>query len=65
MLKKEAPELLKKIEFTENPLTTNALHVTSGLSNSKHKRIIDAFNKGLKKIKSDGTLDTIFKRYGF
>jgi len=65
MLKNQSPEYLDKIEFSKTALVTNALHVTSGLSNSKHERIIKAFNQGLKKIKSNGTLDAIFKEYGF
>ncbi len=65
MLKKQAPELLDQVEFTKNALSTNPLHVTSGLKNSRHKKIIDAFNKGLKEIKNNGTLDTILNKYGF
>ena len=65
MLKSQSPEYLDQIEFIKSPLSTNALHVTSGLSNAKHKKIIDAFNKGLKKIKMNGTLDAILKEYGF
>ncbi len=56
---KEAPELLEKIEFCKQPLSSNALHVTSGTANAKHKRLIDAFNKGLAEIKSNGEYDRI------
>jgi len=65
MLKSHGPEYLDKIEFTKTALITNGLHVTSGLSNSKHKKLINAFNKGLKEIKNNGTFDSILKRYGF
>lgn len=61
---KKAPELLNKIEFTKNFLSSNPLYVTSGLKNPRHKEIIDAFNKGLEEIKSNGTLEAIFKSYG-
>ena len=64
MLKKQAPELLYKIEFTKNALSNNSVHVASGLKNSRHKEFIDAFNKGLKEIKSNGTLDAILKKHG-
>jgi polar amino acid transport system substrate-binding protein len=65
MLKKQAPNLLNEIEFTENALSTNSVHVTSGLKNSRHKEFINAFNKGFKVIKSNGTLASILKKYGF
>jgi polar amino acid transport system substrate-binding protein len=59
VIAKKAPELLDKIEFCDLPLSSNALHVTSGLSNSKHKQLIDAFNKGLAEIKANGVYDKI------
>jgi len=65
MLKKQAPHLLKKIKFTKNALSTNSLHVTSGLKNSKHKEYIKAFNEGFKEIKSNGSFEKILKKYGF
>jgi len=65
MLKKEAPHLLDKIIFTKNALSTNTLHVTSGLKNSKHKEYIKAFNEGFKEIKDNGTFGKILKKYGF
>jgi len=65
MLKKQAPDLLEKIIFTKNSLSTNSLHVTSGLKNSKHKEYIKAFNVGFKAIKSNGTFEKILKKYGF
>ncbi len=61
---KKTPELLNKIEFTKNFLSSNGLYVTSGLKNPRHKELIDAFNKGLEEIKSNGTLEKIFKSYG-
>ena len=56
---KESPELLNKIEFTKTDYSTNALYVTSGLANAKHKELIEAFNKGLAIIKQNGEYDKI------
>ncbi|MEH6347458.1 MAG: transporter substrate-binding domain-containing protein [Bermanella sp.] len=64
MMKKDSPDLLNKVEFSKKALSTNTVHVTSGLKNSRHKTIINAFNKGFKEIKSNGTLDAILKKYG-
>lgn len=58
---KEAPDLLEKIEFTKNALSSEDLHVTSGLKNSRQEMVIESFNKGLAEIKSNGTFDRILK----
>ncbi|MFY2507576.1 transporter substrate-binding domain-containing protein [Vibrio pectenicida] len=51
-------------EFTNNALSVNPLHVTSGLKNSNNGKYIDAFNKGLAEIKANGTFDKILAKYG-
>lgn len=60
----ENPNLLSKIAFTKNALSSNTLHVSSGLQNPRHKEIIDAFNKGLATIKENGTYAKIMENYG-
>lgn len=60
----EAPELMEKISFTENVLTRKGIYVTAGYENPKHEELIEAFNKGLKIIKENGTYDAIMKKYG-
>ncbi len=57
------PELLKKIEFDENPFSLKNFYVASGLENPRHKKIIDAFNNGLEKIKANGTYNKILSSY--
>ena len=53
------PETLKQIRFTNNALSENTLHMTCSKTNPKCDDIIKDFNVGLKKIKTDGTLDLI------
>lgn len=55
---------LADFEFTNNALSVNPLHVTSGLANPNNAKYIDAFNKGLAEIKSNGTFDKILAKYG-
>ncbi|SMG50567.1 substrate-binding periplasmic protein [Dethiosulfovibrio salsuginis] len=57
-------DLADKIAFTENALSVEPLHVTSGLANPRHKELIEAFNRGLEEIKKDGTYDLILGHYG-
>jgi polar amino acid transport system substrate-binding protein len=54
IMAKEDPELLDQVEFSKVDYSTNALHVTSGLANAKHKELIEAFNRGLAEIKASG-----------
>ncbi len=59
IIAKEQPDLLDKIEFSNTDYSTNALYVTSGLANARHKELIEAFNKGLAVIKKSGEYDKI------
>ncbi|MFZ6049796.1 substrate-binding periplasmic protein [Pseudomonas sp. CR3202] len=64
IIKNNAPDLMQKIEFTHNGLSSQQMHVASSLKNPRHKAIVDAFNKGLATIKADGTFDTILRENG-
>lgn len=58
------PKLLDKIAFSKKALSTNGLHIASGLSNPRCGEIIDAFDKGYEIIRMNGTAAKIFKSYG-
>lgn len=64
IIRHEAPELLYQIEFTQNTLSTQELHVSSGLNNPRHQVLIEAFNRGLAIIKTNGTYDKILRENG-
>jgi polar amino acid transport system substrate-binding protein len=64
IISKEQPQLLEAIEFVSPPISSNALHVSSGLKNPKHAAIIAAFNQGLATIKENGQLAEILQRNG-
>ncbi|MBF0468344.1 MAG: transporter substrate-binding domain-containing protein [Desulfamplus sp.] len=61
---KSEPSLLTEIKFTENGLSSNNLHISSGLANPRNKEIIEAFNKGLAEIKASGEFNRLFEIYG-
>ncbi len=61
---KEDPNLMKRLQFTKNALSSNKLYVTSGLANPRHKELINAFNKGLAVIKANGNYARIMANYG-
>lgn len=64
IIKHRAPSLMQSIEFTQNGLSSQQMHVTSSLENPRHQTIIDAFNKGLATIKANGTFDNILRENG-
>ncbi|WP_044872752.1 transporter substrate-binding domain-containing protein [Pseudomonas sp. LFM046] len=59
-----APTLMQQLEFTQNGLSSQQMHVTSSLNSPRHKLIIDVFNKGLATIKANGTYDHILRENG-
>ena len=65
VLKEKLPNKVGDIEFVEPPLEYKPLYVAFVKSNNNHKKYVTAFNKGLQKIKEDGTLDKILSKYGF
>jgi len=50
--------------FTNKPLSSKPLHITSGKSNPDGAMFINAYNKGLEAIKANGTFDKIVEKYG-
>jgi polar amino acid transport system substrate-binding protein len=50
--------------FSDQALSTNPLHVTSGKANPDSQVFINAYNKGLETIKANGTFEKILKKYG-
>lgn len=65
ILKSRAPHMLQKIKFTKNSFSKKSLFLTSGRKNSRSKKLVEVFNRGIKEIKGNGGFDEIMKRYGF
>ncbi|OMH31864.1 hypothetical protein BGP75_16645 [Motiliproteus sp. MSK22-1] len=53
----EDPVLLNTVSFTERALNSKWLYVASGLRHPKNKEYVAAFNRGLKSMQEDGTLE--------
>ncbi|WP_108648978.1 substrate-binding periplasmic protein [Dongshaea marina] len=60
----ELPDLKSKLGFTKNSYSEQPLHIVVTKSNPNGQAIIDAFNKGLKMMKEDGSFDAIMKTHG-
>ncbi|MBL1375776.1 transporter substrate-binding domain-containing protein [Zobellella iuensis] len=61
---KEAGLESQDFAFSSTALSTNPLHVTSGKANPNSTLYIEAYNRGLAEIKSNGTFDAILAKYG-
>ncbi|GGX39932.1 substrate-binding periplasmic protein [Saccharospirillum salsuginis] len=53
-----------KYDFTNNALSVNDLHVSSGIANARSEEIIAAFNRGLAAIRENGTMAELLSKYG-
>lgn len=53
-----------EFHFSRAPLSHNPLYVTSAMVNPRSKQLIQAFNRGLKAIKDNGSYDAIMNKYG-
>ncbi len=56
---------LSVVYFVSPPLAVRPLHVMFSRAVPDHEAILDDFNRGLKAIEADGTVNEILKRYGF
>lgn len=65
VLKENLPNKVGDIEFVEPPLEYKPLYVAFGKNNNDYEKYAAAFNRGLQKIKEDGTLDKILAKHGF
>jgi polar amino acid transport system substrate-binding protein len=53
------------VKFLSPPLEEKPVFAMFSKKNPDYKEKVDAFNKGLKAVEQDGTLDAIMKKYGF
>lgn len=65
LLNTKLPDKKQKIDIINPPLGINDLYVCFSKKNKNARKLRDAFNSGLKKIKNDGTLLRILKKRGF
>lgn len=63
-LSQEFPDWQDKVEFSKNALSRNPLYICVGLKNPLHNELVAAFNKGFELIRTNGTLDRIYQKYG-
>lgn len=63
LLVNSRPHLIGQLEFIYPPLLTKEFHVA--FSKQGNQQVYEAFNRGLKMVKEDGTLNQIMAKHGF
>ena len=64
-LRTKFPEHIDKIQVVEPAFKVNKLYIPISKEVPLHEQIVQDLNDGIKKIKADGTFDTIMTHYGF
>ncbi len=59
------PEYKDTLEFMEPPMDNNQFYLAFSKNSPDHLEKLDAFNRGLKIIRDDGTYDKILEKHGF
>lgn len=59
----ENPTWFEHIRFSQKPLSYQDLYIAAGYKNPRHTEIIEAFNRGLEIIKTNGRLADIINSY--
>jgi ABC-type amino acid transport substrate-binding protein len=59
------PHFLSELEFMEPPLEVKPLYIAFSKKAKDYQNKLNAFNKGLKKLREEGMLDKILEKHGF
>lgn len=65
LIERNFPTFHNELEFMSPPLETRALHIAFSKNAHNYQKKLHAFNRGLREIKEDGTLDRIIKEHSF
>lgn len=60
----ELPHLIGKMDFIELPLPNVSFHIAFPRHQESTPRLISDFNRSLREVREDGTLETILRRHG-
>lgn len=64
LIKTKKPKWLKHISYVDPVLESKFLYIAFSKKNKNHKKSLELFNKGLKKLKKTGELDDLLDKYG-
>jgi len=65
LINKSFKEKAGEIDYIDKPLINHKLYVCFGKNARNSTRLVKAFNSGLEKITTDGTVNKILKKHGF
>ncbi len=64
-INKHFPDLKNDFEIIQPSVSSQPVFNIVSRSNPNHEKIVSDFNRGLKAVQDDGTLDKIMKFHGF
>lgn len=63
-LAKESPQVRNAVQFVDQPLVENTLHILVSLKNPDHDQIVADFNRAIAAMKADGSYNRLLRQYG-
>ncbi|MGD8723654.1 MAG: transporter substrate-binding domain-containing protein [Desulfobacterales bacterium] len=64
IIKRDFPQFVDKIEVVNPPLSTNKIYFGFSKKVARHRALLEAFSKGLRIIKNDGTFYYLAQKHG-
>ncbi|TDF85106.1 ABC transporter substrate-binding protein [Pseudomonas sp. H9] len=64
-LQRESHSIRDSVEFVEQPLGENTLHILVSLKTPEHQKVVAGFNQAISEMKADGSYERLLKHYGF
>lgn len=61
----QRPHLIGQLEFLPSPHFSNAFHIAFSKKTNNYRQLKDDFNRGLKLLSQDGTLESLLTKHGF
>lgn len=63
-LAKESPQVRNAVQFIDQPLAENTLHILVSLKNPDHDKIVADFDRAIAAMKADGSYIRLLRQYG-
>ena len=64
IIKRDFPQFVDKIKVIHPPLSTNKIYFGFSKKGARHPELLNAFSKGLRRIKNNGTFYYLAKKHG-
>ncbi|MFK8332123.1 substrate-binding periplasmic protein [Pseudomonas sp. BJa5] len=63
-LQRESRSVREQVEFIDQPLSENPLHILVSLKNPRHQQIVAGFDRAIAEMKADGSYARLLRHHG-